>query len=241
MFCQPRVRPDRAAAAQSATAGKPLATAGWQAPSFAALPRAHVFRHLQVAVIRCRPDQANGPARAFMSCLVRWWMAKGLLDGLSTAIRFRLSSRAWEGVWVGPDAMAVGVVFAGWIGPVNLLPILIRIAVACPSAGPDAMLVGVVFTGSPALTSGPEDELPVRWASSGRLARRWRVTHPWCAAWNLVGSGWPSAAMMPILSKSVGGDRPQYPVAKSTRFWRRAVRSVLAMTAGDEARAATTT
>jgi len=44
--------------------------------------------------------------------------------------------------------------------------------------------------------------------------------------------------MMPILSKSVGGDRPQYPVAKSTRFWRRAVRSVLAMPAGDEARAA---
>jgi hypothetical protein len=41
--------------------------------------------------------------------------------------------------------------------------------------------------------------------------------------------------MVPILSKSVGGDKPQYPVAKSTRFRRCAVRSVLAMPAGDEA------
>jgi hypothetical protein len=27
-----------------------------------------------------------------------------------------------------------------------------------------------------------------------------------------------SATIMPILSKSVGGDKPQYPVTKSTRF-----------------------
>ena len=39
----------------------------------------------------------------------------GLLDGLATAIRFRLSSRAHEGAWPGPDAMEVGVVFAGLI------------------------------------------------------------------------------------------------------------------------------
>ena len=124
--------------------------------------------------------------------------------------------------------MEVGVVFAGLMGPVNLLPTLIRIAVACPSAGPDAMPVGVVFTGSPALTSGPEDGLPVRWASSRRRAHFRR------AAWNLVGSGWPSAAMMPVPSKSVGGDKPQYPVARSIRFRRCAVRSMLAMPAGDE-------
>ena len=37
----------------------------------------------------------------------------GLLDGLATAIRFRLSSRAREGAWAGPDAMVAGVVLAG--------------------------------------------------------------------------------------------------------------------------------
>ena len=61
--------------------------------------------------------------------------------------------------------------FAGSIGPVNPLPIPIRIRLPARWAGPDAMLVGVVFTGSPARTSGPEDGLPVRWASSGRQAR----------------------------------------------------------------------
>ena len=105
----------------------------------------------------------------------------GLLDGLATAIRFRLSSRDREGGRAGPDATAVGVVFAGSMSPVNLLPTLIRIRLPTRWAGPDAMLVGVVFTGSPALTSGPEDGLPVRWASSGRRRPR-RVTHPWCAA-----------------------------------------------------------
>jgi hypothetical protein len=36
----------------------------------------------------------------------------GLLDGLATAIRFRLSSGACEGVLAGPDGIGVGVVFA---------------------------------------------------------------------------------------------------------------------------------
>ena len=52
----------------------------------------------------------------------------------------------------------------------NLLPTLIPIRLPTRWAGPDTMLVGVVFTGSPALTSGPEDGLPVRWASSERAA-----------------------------------------------------------------------
>ena len=41
----------------------------------------------------------------------------GLLDDLATAIRFRLSSRVREGAWASPDAMEVGVVFAGLIVP----------------------------------------------------------------------------------------------------------------------------
>ena len=92
-----------------------------------------------------------------------------LLDGLATLIRIRLSSLS-----AGPDAMQVGVVFAGWTRPVNLLPTLIRIRLPTRWAGPDAMLVGVVFTDGPA------------------------------------------PAKMPILSMSLGGDKPQYPVAKST-------------------------
>ena len=52
---------------------------------------------------------------------------------------------------------------------------------------------------------------------------------------NLVGSGWPSAAMMPILLKSVGRDKPQYRVRKSTRFSCGEAELVLAMHAGDEA------
>lgn len=55
----------------------------------------------------------------------------------------------------GPDAVALGVVFAGFLGPAHYLPTLIRIAAACPSAGPEAMRVGGAFTGRPALTSGP--------------------------------------------------------------------------------------
>jgi hypothetical protein len=112
----------------------------------------------------------------------------GLLDGLATAIRFRLSSL---------------------------------------SAGPDAMPVGGVFTGGPAVACGPVG--PAGEASSGRL------THRWCAAWKLVGRGWPSAAMMPILLKSVGGDKPQNRVRKSTRFCVHDALLVLAMQADDEA------
>ncbi len=44
-----------------------------------------------------------------------------------------------------------------------------------------------------------------------------------------------SAAIMPILSKNIGGDRPQYPVAKSIHFRHSAGRSVLATLAVDEA------
>ena len=164
------------------------------------------------------PDQANGPARALMLCLPGCWVAMGLLDGLATVIRFRLSSLS-----AGPDAMAVGVVFAG--GPLNPLPTLIRIAVACPSAGPDVMLVGGVFTGRPAVACGPLG--PAGKASSGHL------THGRCAAWKLVGSGRPSAAMMPILVKSVGGDKPQNRVRKSTRFCFHDAVLVLAMQADD--------
>jgi hypothetical protein len=40
---------------------------------------------------------------------------------------------------------------------------------------------------------------------------------------------------MPILSKNVGGDKPQYPVAKSTHFRHSARGAVLAVPAGDEA------
>jgi hypothetical protein len=93
-----------------------------------------------------------------------------LLGGLAAFIRIRLSSLS-----AGPDAMLVGVAFTGLTGPLDGLPTLIRIAVACPSAGPDAMLVGVVFAGGPACTSGPENGLPARGASSGRRTRRGRV------------------------------------------------------------------
>ena len=79
--------------------------------------------------------------------------------------------------------MVVGVVFAALSCPVNLLPTVIGIAAACPSAGPDAMPVGVVFTGGPAGTGGPENGLPGCQASLGRL------THHKRAASNLVGSG----------------------------------------------------
>ena len=91
-----------------------------------------------------------------MPCLPRWWVVMGLLDGLATAIRFRLSSRARAGAWAGPDAMEVGVVFAGLIDPMNPLPTLIPIRLPTRWGGPDTMLVGVVFTGSPALSSVPK-------------------------------------------------------------------------------------
>jgi hypothetical protein len=67
-----------------------------------------------------------------------------------------------------------------------------------------------------------------------------RRTRRRCVAQNLGGNGWPSAAIGSILSKSVDRDRPQYPVRKSTPFCGRALRSVLAVPACDEARAAPT-
>ena len=197
-----------------------VAAAGCQAPSFAALPRAHVFiRHLQSQL--SMPSRSGERTSARVHAMSpEWWVAMGLLDSLATAIRFRLSSRAREGAWAGPDAMGVGVVFAGSIGPVNPLPTLILSG--CRPVGPVRTRCWSVLS-SQASCPHPRSRrgLPVCWTRSGRLACRRRVTHPWCAAWNLVGSGWPSAAMMPILSKSVGGDKPQYPVKKSTRFWRR--------------------
>jgi hypothetical protein len=48
-------------------------------------------------------------------------------------------------------------------------------------------------------------------------------------------SGWPSAAMVPILRKNVGGDKPQHPVRKSKRFCDGVAGVVLAMVAGNEA------
>jgi hypothetical protein len=50
----------------------------------------------------------------------------------------------------------------------------------------------------------------------------------------VVSAGRPSAAIVPILSKSDGGDKPQYPVTKSIRFWRSASGVVLAVPAGNE-------
>jgi hypothetical protein len=58
----------------------------------------------------------------------------------------------------------------------------------------------------------------------------------------VVFAGWPSAAIVPILLKSVGPpslklrrDKPQYPVRKSTCFSCGDVVAVLAMLADDEA------
>jgi hypothetical protein len=195
--------PDRAVAAQSAIAGKPVAAAGRQAPSFAALLRAHVFIQSSVKSASVDPGQRpDGPARADMGSLRdRWWRCEdvtnsrsiGLLDGLSTTIRFRLSSLS-----AGPDAMDVGVVFAGRTIP----PDGLSIAHAYPVAGPLARSgrdgVGVV-----------------------------------CLC--LGSSGWsPLAAMMPILRKSVGGDRPQFPVRESIRYRCLAPLWVLATLAYDE-------
>jgi hypothetical protein len=51
----------------------------------------------------------------------------------------------------------------------------------------------------------------------------------------VVFAGWPSATIVPNLLKSVGRDRPQYPVRKSTCFSCGDVVAVLAMLADDEA------
>jgi hypothetical protein len=53
----------------------------------------------------------------------------------------------------------------------------------------------------------------------------------------VVLAGWPSAAIVPILSESDGADKPQYPVTKSIRFRRSASGGVLAVLAGLDAAA----
>ena len=72
-----------------------------------------------------RPVQ--GPARALSGSLRRGrcWTGQcgtGLLDGLAISIRLRLSSLS-----AGPDAMQVGVVFAGWPSAA-IVPILSKSA-----------------------------------------------------------------------------------------------------------------
>ena len=90
--------------------------------------------------------QPQGPARAVMGSLRdRWWVdaidapAILLLDGLSAAIRLRLSSLS-----AGPDAMEAGVVFAGCTIPPDGLPILHPYPVARPRARSGRDGVGVV-------------------------------------------------------------------------------------------------
>jgi hypothetical protein len=94
-----------------------------QAGSFAALTKAHVIiQSSNVLPIVVLMRQSMGLARAVMGSLrnKRWrggarrtaGPSVGLRDGLSISIRIRLSSRACEGAWAGPDAMGVGVAFA---------------------------------------------------------------------------------------------------------------------------------
>jgi hypothetical protein len=89
---------------------KPVAD-GCQAPSFAALLKAHVFIRCSTCVVvdRCFPLQPKGPARALIGSLRHARSVMDLRDGLPTLIRLRLPSLS-----AGPYAMEVGVVFAGW-------------------------------------------------------------------------------------------------------------------------------
>lgn len=64
MFLSNVKSPDRAVAAQPVTAGKPVAAANRQAPSFAALLRAHAFIQSSVVNTSVDPGQRpDGPAR----------------------------------------------------------------------------------------------------------------------------------------------------------------------------------
>jgi hypothetical protein len=105
-----------------------------------------------------------------MGCLLRYWVAMGLLDGLATAIRFRLSSRACEGVLAGPHGIGVGVVFAGG------------------RAGRTVPANGLAACRARSVCSAP----------LGRAHTRREA--------NADGGRWPSAAIVPILLKSVGRD-----------------------------------
>jgi hypothetical protein len=97
-----------------------------------------------------------------------------------------------------------------------------------PRAGPDATGGLRVFTGRPALNAAPEDEWSMYRASLGRLALR-------RTAGKLLGSGWWSAPMMPILTKSVGRGNQQDRARKSTRFAGPNAGLVMAMHAGEVA------
>ena len=193
--------------------------------------RTRFIRHLEVAVIdvtSIRSDQVNGPARALMHCLLGGWMTMGQLDGLATTIRFRLSSRACEGAWAGPDATTVGVVFAGLMARPNPLPTLIAYRGCLP--------VG---------RSGRDDG---RWCLHGSLPAH--TVPSWVAG---VPGKLGTADAPPARSVKSGRkrlavcghdadpleerrrDKPQYRVRKSTRFCCRDAGLVLAMHAGDEA------
>ena len=106
-----------------------------------------MFIRSSVAVdsIDRRQCMRRGPARADMGSLRDEWCRQsdarsfGLLDGLATFIRFRLSSLS-----AGPDAMKVGVVFAGCILPPDGLPIPHPYPAAGPRARSGRDGVGVV-------------------------------------------------------------------------------------------------
>ncbi len=119
------------------------------------------------------------------------------------------------------------------IGPLDGLATTIRFRLSSLSAGPDAMEAGVVFAGC----TIPPDGLSIAhpYPVVGPLARSGRDgVGVVCLC--LGSSGWsPLAAMMPILRKSVGGYRPQFPVKESIRFHCLAPLGVLATLADDEA------
>ena len=145
--------PDRAPAAQPATAGKPVAAVGCQAPSFAALLRAHVFiRPLQVAVIDAvsirRTDQRE---RSWLvSCDVGWRWA------CLTAWRPPSVSGCWAApvkAPAGPDGIGVGVVFAGDRPCEALAPHRYR---GCRPVGPVRTRCWPVVPSQASLSSGPK-------------------------------------------------------------------------------------
>jgi hypothetical protein len=96
--------------------------------------------------------------------------------------------------------------------------LFIRIAAAEPLAGPDAMKLVVFFTDGLAGTSGPAlraagvkgklgslQAMPALQALQALQARDG----------NAMGGGWPWSAMLPILSKNIGRDTPQFSMTDS--------------------------
>jgi hypothetical protein len=110
-----------------------------------ARPASGVVPHYKSA--RSIRSASQGPARAAMGSLrERWWCVDTinapeilLLDGLSAAIRFQLSSLA-----AGPDGMEAGVVVAGCTIPPDGLPIVHPYPVAKLRARSGRDGVGVV-------------------------------------------------------------------------------------------------